>query len=490
MRHSLRIKSTLLFVGLTALVLITCWTLNRWYFGRYYISQKKSTLIKAYEDISGLLDEGNLDRVNLRLKQFSEKYNIAMVLVDASGQSTFSSSADIAMMRDKVSRYILGYSGEVRELLHSANNYEILRTYDSRMNAYYMESWGFFSNGTVFIMSTPLASIQESVDISNRFLSYIGIIALAASGIAMFFATRTVTKPILELALLSKRMSNLNFEARYTGQEKDEIGILGNSMNELSEQLERTVTELKSANNQLKRDIEEKNKIDEMRTEFLSNVSHELKTPIALVQGYAEGLREGIIDDEESRKFYCEVIMDEANKMNKIVKQLLTLNQLEFGKDSIHLERFNLTVLIEGLILSAGILFEQKGASIEFVHQGSVYVWADEFKIEEVLTNYLSNALNHVSGAKRIIIKVETLNAVARVSVFNTGKPIPEEDIDKIWQKFYKVDKARTREYGGSGVGLSIVQAIMEAHNMKYGVRNLEDGVEFWFELDCGSGVF
>lgn len=490
MRHSLRIKSTLLFIGLTALVLLTCWTLNRGYFGSYYISQKQKTLIKAYEDINGLLDEGSIDKVELRLKQFSEKYNISMVLVDTSGQPTFSSAADISVMHNKISRYMLGSSGEMRELLYCTDNYTILSTYDSRMNTYYMESWGFFPNGTVFIMSTPLASIQESADISNRFLSYIGIIALAFSSIAMFFATRTVTKPILQLAVLSKKMSKLNFEARYIGKEKDEIGILGNSMNELSEQLKQTVSELKSANNQLKRDIEEKNKIDEMRTEFLSNVSHELKTPIALVQGYAEGLKEGIIDDEESRKFYCEVIMDEANKMNKIVKQLLTLNQLEFGQDSMHLERFDLTALIDGLILSARILIEQKGVSVEFIHQGSVYVWADEFQIEEVLTNYLSNALNHVSGEKRIIIKVETRNQLAHVSVFNTGDSISEEDMEKIWQKFYKIDKARTREYGGSGVGLSIVRAIMESHNMKYGVQNLDHGVEFWFELDCGNGIF
>ena len=224
-----------------------------------------------------------------------------------------------------------------------------------------------------------------------------------------------------------------------------------------------------------------------MRKEFLSNVSHELKTPIALIQGYAEGLAECINDDAESRDFYCEVIMDEASKMNTMVQKLLTLNQLEFGNDKIVMERFDLAMLLKNKIQSIAILAQQKEAQISYSGKDSVYAWGDEFKIEEVITNYLSNALNHVSGAKKIEVRVEQDTEQVRVSVFNTGEQIPEADIGQIWDKFYKVDKARTREYGGSGVGLSIVKAIMESLNQKYGVENRPDGVEFWFTLKNGS---
>ena len=222
-----------------------------------------------------------------------------------------------------------------------------------------------------------------------------------------------------------------------------------------------------------------------MRKEFLSNVSHELKTPIALIQGYAEGLKECINDEAESRDFYCEVIIDEAAKMNNMVKKLLTLNQLEFGNDQISMECFDLTELVRGVVNSAQLLADQKDAQILFVQDTSVYVWGDEFKIEEVVTNYVSNAINHIDGERKIEIKMQRREGQIRLSVFNTGKPIPEEDIDKIWIKFYKVDKARTREYGGSGIGLSIVKAIMESMNQKFGVKNYENGVEFWFELEC-----
>ena len=279
-------------------------------------------------------------------------------------------------------------------------------------------------------------------------------------------------------------MSDLDFEAKYESHAGNEIDVLGDNFNRMSGQLETTISELKSANNKLQKDIADKVKIDEMRKEFLDNVSHELKTPIALVQGYAEGLKEGINDDPESMEFYCDVIMDEASKMNKLVKNLLTLNHLESGRDEIVMERFDLTALIQGVLSTMDIMIQQKEAKIIFEEEKPVYVWADEFKTEEVVTNYVSNALNHLEGEHEIEIKILKEESTVKVTVFNTGTPIPEEDIPKLWNKFFKVDKARTREYGGSGIGLSIVKAIMEGMNQKYGVVNFDNGVEFWFTLD------
>ena len=170
--------------------------------------------------------------------------------------------------------------------------------------------------------------------------------------------------------------------------------------------------------------------------------------------------------------------------MNKMVRQLLTLNALESGNDQAAMERFDLAELIRGVLDATRILIDQKEAVIEFSCSHPVYVWADEFKIEEVVTNYVSNALNHLAGENRIRITIEEREDRVRAAVRNTGKPIPEEDLPNIWTKFYKADKARTRAYGGSGIGLSIVKAVMDSHHQECGVRNVEDGVEFWFELD------
>ena len=304
------------------------------------------------------------------------------------------------------------------------------------------------------------------------------------SGLVIMVVTRRITRPISELTELSRKMSDLDFEAKYESKVGNEIDVLGDNFNRMSSQLETTISELKSANNELQRDIEDKIKIDKMRKEFLDNVSHELKTPIALIQGYAEGLKENISDDPESREFYCDVIMDEASKMNKLVKNLLTLNQLESGKDAVVMERFDIVSLIRGVLQTMNIMIGQKDAKVIFEAEKPVYVWADEFKIEEVVTNYVSNALNHLEGEKEIEIKLQDEGNRVKISVFNTGTPIPEADVPNLWNKFYKVDKARTREYGGSGIGLSIVKAIMESMNQEYGVQNFDNGVEFWFTLD------
>ena len=170
--------------------------------------------------------------------------------------------------------------------------------------------------------------------------------------------------------------------------------------------------------------------------------------------------------------------------MNKLVRNLLTLNQLESGRDEMTVERFDIVSLIRGVLQSMDIMIQQKEAKVSFDAERPVYVWADEFKIEEVVTNYTNNALNHLDGEKEIEIRVLTEEDHVKVTVFNTGTPIPEEDLPNLWNKFYKVDKARTREYGGSGIGLSIVKAIMEGLHQQYGVQNYDNGVEFWFTLD------
>ena len=315
----------------------------------------------------------------------------------------------------------------------------------------------------------------------------IGIIAGIVGTVVIFFITKSITEPVIRLTAISEKMTELDFNARYEvrGRGRNEIDELGENMNELSGVLKQTISDLKTANNEMKLDLDRKEQINEMRTDFLSNVSHELKTPLALIQGYAEGLRDSVAGDEESRDFYCEVIIDETNKMNKMVKRLLELNELEFGKDEFTMERFDINELINGVTGSMSIMLEQGGITLEKnLTSAPLFVWADEFKIEEVITNYMSNAIHHIGGEKKIIIKAEPKADAVRVSVFNTGIPIAEEELSKLWEKFYKVDKSHSRQYGGNGIGLSIVKAIMDAHHRPFGVNNFKEGVEFWFELD------
>ena len=484
-KHSLTRQVTFIVSILVAGAILLCWVLNTTLLPRYYIHNKKQVLMENYETISNASEQDKLksDEFTVTFDNLCSNGNIMTLILQPDGKVLRSSVNDLDTLRGELWNVLL--HTDDMEVLYSNDQYQLLRKNDTRLDSEYLVLVGVLENGDMILMRTAVESIRESAAISNRFLLFAGAAAIISSLLVAFFTTRHITKPLQQLTDISKRMVDLDFNAKYKSNRSNsyEVEELGNHINRLSENLERTISELKTANVELQDDIEKKIQIDEMRKEFLSNVSHELKTPLALIQGYAEGLQECINDDAESREFYCDVIIDEADKMNRMVKKLLTLNQLEFGNDHVVMERFNMTELITGVANSTKILREQKNIRLELENPEEAWVWGDEFKVEEVITNYMSNAINHADGEKVIRVFYTCSEDKLRVSVFNTGQPIPEEDLDKIWVKFYKVDKARTREYGGSGIGLSIVKAIMDSLHQQCGVINHEDGVEFWMEL-------
>ena len=484
-KHSLTRQVTSIVSLLVAGAILLCWVLNTTLLPRYYMHNKKNLLMENYQTVSNASAQDQLesDEFAVTFDNMCSNGNIMALILQQDGKVLRSSVNDMDALRSEFWDVLL--HADNMEVLYSNKQYQLLRKTDTRLDSEYLVLVGVLENGDMILMRTAVESIRESAAISNRFLLFVGTAAIVSSLLVAFFTTRHITRPLQQLTDISKRMVDLDFNAKYESNQSNsyEVEELGNHINRLSKNLERTISELKTANVELQDDIEKKIQIDEMRKEFLSNVSHELKTPLALIQGYAEGLQECINDDAESREFYCDVIIDEADKMNRMVKKLLTLNQLEFGNDQVVMERFDMTELIRGVANSTKILMEQKGIRLELENPEEAWVWGDEFKVEEVITNYMSNAINHADGEKVIRVFYTRSEDKLRVSVFNTGQPIPEEDIDKIWVKFYKVDKARTREYGGSGIGLSIVKAIMDSFHQQCGVINHEDGVEFWMEL-------
>lgn len=481
----------MIFIGLVCAIVLISILIHSQFLEDYYIYHKQTTLVELYDHMNEAIREGVLEEEKTLndLSVLVENGNISLVVIANNNQKVLTATTNEVKTQELMTRlfgYIMNTSSISGIVLKEGKTYQICSVKDGSDGRDYIDMWGYLNNGSTFILRSPLESIRESALLSNEFLIYTMMIMLALGSILVWYFSKKITDPILELANLSQRMADLDFEAKYTSGGKNEIGILGASFNSMSEKLENTISQLKNANFELQRDIEKKEKMESMRTEFIGSVSHELKTPIALIQGYTEGLKEGISEDPESRAFYCDVIMDEANKMNQLVHNLLTLNKLEFGEEEVSFERFDLTEVIAGVIQSCEILIQQKEAEVRFDDSETVFVWSDEFKVEQVLRNYFSNALNHVENERVIDIRVSRIEErdTVRVSVFNTGIPIPQEDIEQIWNKFYKVDKARTREYGGHGIGLSIVKAIMDSFGNAYGVKNYDNGVEFWFELD------
>ena len=486
MKNSIRAQLLTLFVGVMCFTLVVVGLTNYLFLGDFYRSRKTKEILKTYELLNDNVENGRYDDDSEKsLDQVSVQQNMQiMVATSDLSEIILVTSRDEFDLAARLFGYYSGFYQDGMEILKQTDHYTIQVTQDKRIATNYLEIWGNLEDGEWFLIRSPLESIENAALIANIFYIIVGLITTIIAVIAIVLVSKRITRPIVQLSELSREMTKLNFDVRYTGHANNEIDQLGENFNVMSDQLEQTISELKSANVELQKDNERKTQIDEMRKEFLNNVSHELKTPIALISGYAEGLKDNIAEDKESRDFYCDVIIDESSKMNNMVRKLLTLNQLEFGNDQVTMERFDITQLVKGVISGMKLLIEDKGAEVTINTDEPVYVWGDEFKIEEVVTNYMSNALNHLDYDKKIDVRIIRENGLVRVSVFNTGNPIPEGDIDKIWDKFYKVDKARTREYGGSGIGLSIVKAIMESHNQPCGVKNYEDGVQFWFTLE------
>lgn len=485
---SLKAKLMIVMSLLVAGTVFGAWFLLSTFLERFYSYNKQNELENSYAaiDYAGMENTLESEQFAIDFEKICSTKNIDIMIISAEREIILSYSPNEKQLQKQFWELLLGVGNVEQETIEITDYYEIRRQLDSRTNAKYLTLMGSLKNGDYIYMKTPIESIHESAETTSRFFLLIGILSIVICVVIIFFVAKSISRPILELSTISRRMCDLEFDAKYTSKQHSsrEIETLGHNMNELSETLQETISKLKAANNELKDDIEKKEQIDEMRKEFLSNVSHELKTPLALISGYAEGLKECVNDSEESREFYCDVIMDETDKMNRMVKELLTLNQLEFGNERVEMERFDITELIEGVVHANSLLTYSEGISIQFLEKNPVYVWGDAFKVEEVITNFLTNAIHYATGVRTINVFYEMKSEVLRVCVYNSGSHIPEDEMEKIWEKFYKVDKARTREYGGSGIGLSIVKAIMDSFHRECGVYNVEDGVVFWMELE------
>ncbi len=491
--YSIRFKLFLSIGSLIILFIAISGLLNNLFLQKFYLYEKNNILRSSLKDIDGIY-KGKVDDIQLELEKIESTKGLHIMIIGSDYQVKYNSvprdrevRLPIRPERSGMPRDWQAAAGAaIKTKLDQIKDKKpiIENRKDDRLNSYFIRLYSFLGNGDYIVIDTPVAAIQESVSITNSFFIITGIIIIVIGFVIVFIITGSFTRPILELKEIARKMSTLNFDTRYKVVGRDEIGQLGESINSLSEQLQKSILELQNANAQLMEDIKQKELIDEMRKDFISSVSHELKTPIALIQGYAMGLKLNINKDEESKNFYCDVIIDEGVKINKLVKQLLELSQIESGMSEPEISQWSLNEFIEQGLKKNEIIFKNKNINAVFEPEEEFTVKADFDRMEQVFMNYISNAVNHVDEKKLIRISIKKEGTKARATVFNSGQNIKEDNMDKIWTSFYKVDKARTRAYGGTGLGLSIVRAIQEMHHNAYGVTNVSGGVEFWFELD------
>ena len=489
---SVRVKLFLMLSLIIILIIVFLILVNNFVFGQFYLYSKKQSLKTVYQNINNYYNSPTNIDIDSELEKIAIRNNFDILIKDEQNINIFTSNKDffstLGQMNEMTNSITSG------QVLEEEENYNIKKMKDVRTGISYILLSAKLDNGYLLYIRIPVTSIEESVKISNNFLYLMAGFTILISAVIVSFVTRKFTDPILELNKIAKKMSNLDFSHKYRITDADdEINNLGKSINVMSDKLESTIKQLRNTNIELEKDIEEKSKIDEMRKSFISDVSHELKTPIALIQGYSEGLLENVNTDEESRKFYAEVILDETNKMDKLVKQLLELMKLEYGKREFNDRKFNLVELEQKLVVKSQVMLQEDNARIEMESPEEIDVMADDFYIEQVITNYLTNAIKHVkevNGEKYIKVynEINIEKNKVRVKVFNTGDNIKEEDLNRIWNRFYKADESRNRADGGTGIGLSFVKAIMNNYKNDYGVVNKENGVEFYFDLDLKIG--
>lgn len=485
---SVKVKLFLMLSLIILLIILFLILVNNFVFGEFYLYSKTQSLKSVYEVINDYYNSGaNID-IDSELEKIAIKNNFDILIRNDQNINVFTSNKDffstLGQMNEMTSSINSG------QIIEQDEKYNIKKMKDIKTGISYVLLSSQLDNGYLLYIRIPLTSIEESVKISNNFLYLMAGFTILISAVIVSFVTRKFADPILELNNIAKKMANLDFSHKYRITDADdEINNLGKSINVMSDKLERTIKQLRRTNIELEKDIEEKSKIDEMRKSFISDVSHELKTPIALIQGYSEGLLENVNTDEESRKFYAEVILDETNKMDKLVKQLLELMTIEYGKREFNDNKFNVVELEQQIIIKSQVMLQEKEAKMELVSPEEINVIADDFYIEQVISNYVTNALKHVKEVNgenyiKIYNEVNVEKNKVRIKVFNTGDNIKEEDLSRIWNRFFKADESRNRDDGGTGIGLSFVKAIMNNYKNEYGVVNKENGVEFYFDLD------
>ncbi len=504
-RRSIRFK---FFVAISAVTLVfigVLLILNLFFYEDYYMLMRRGELRDAYQGIRNSYS-GDIEEMMTVLDNYESQTAIRMAVVCSDGTVLYTSfntrsdegNADTQNPFQLPDFDLLDQQRRGYTILQSIAQNVSWNTLDSHSyqflnvtlwdNDQYLCLAGVLDNQAdkCLFAYMPYAYIEQNSSLNLVFLVIAGGCALLICLIFAYGVSRWFSRPLIAMAGLADRMSELDFSTKYQGRSTDEIGQLGQSLNRLSAYLEQTIRELRQSNEQLAQEIKKKERIDNMRQEFIVNVSHELKTPIALIQGYAEGLTAGVADDPEDRKYYCDTIADEADHMNKLVMQLLNLSRLELGAEQTYSEDIDLHELCAEAVRKTAVLCESRGLTVEY-DDTCITVRTDGDLLDQVLMNYLSNAIRYTVDGGKIKISAKQTGDCVRLTVFNEGDGLPEEELPKIWEKFYRTDRARTREAGGTGIGLSLVRAIADTLHGSCGVENVEGGIVFWFELSASA---
>jgi len=456
-----------LWAGMMALVMIVLallWLFQIVFLENFYTGMRVSDIKNQGISLAESLDSGNRADFEDKAEAFTFNNNLSLELLDAGGNTMYLTGStghmgQMPMMRNRE-------RAEAFQEVLAGKQVTVPLTHPRFGNVFMLIglpvkiSGG--STGVLFI-NMPLAPVEDTASILKKQLIYITLILLVASVIISYMISRTFTKPILEIKKVSEKMASGDFSDRIKSGSRDEIGKLAETINYMGRQL---------------------SKIDQLRKDLIANVSHELRTPLSLIRGYAETIRDVSGDVPEKREKQLGIIIAESERLGKIVDDILNLSQMQSGYLKLNLGQFMINKTIENAVGRYDILSDKTGIKFIYENTGDIMVKADEPKIEQVLYNLINNAFNHTPEGGSITVKVIDGQDTVRVEVSDTGTGISDEDIEHVWDRYYKADKTSGRKIVGTGLGLAIVKSILEAHKALYGVESKKGaGTTFWFEL-------
>jgi signal transduction histidine kinase len=473
-----------------ALFITSALIIQSLFFEKYYVSKKKRELISHVESFITAYNKADTSTTDSLIIEYEDEFKLKLLIYDNTTKQ-YHSIKGLSLGRSDPQK-IQDLYMFAKDWFINQNNLDNISTLQKSVvpskkprDPITQNIIAIFPNTTknqiVFAINS-LQPVNEASETNKEFFLYFYVGALFFIIILSLIYSNMIAKPLVKINQVATKMSNLDFSEKCVVTGNDEISNMASSLNFLSENLHDALSSLKTANAKLEEDIEKERGLERMRKEFVTSVSHELKTPITLIDGYAEGLKDNIFE-ENDREYYLDIIIDESRKMGNLVSDMLDLSQLESGTFKLSKDTFALADLIMFTMKKYEVVIEEKSIAIEYELMDDIQIFADWNRMEQVITNFITNALRHVDNNGKVSIRMLTSDDFLKVEIENTGSCISEDDLTKIWDKFYKIDKARTRTLGGTGVGLSIVKNILLIHGFGFGAENTDSGVKFFFTI-------
>lgn len=464
---SIKLKLWCSIMGITAVVILCFWLFQVILLEDLYLIKKQNKILSDTKSVAETINSSSdLQSLEYSLNSFAFQNNYCIEVTNLGGMTlgVFGISSENSILRNhfKLRQQVL------QNILNSGQEYILQDGYSSVYgNRFYVGSTSQKSQtlgNYLLLIESELAPVHEAVNTTKTQLIYLSIILIVLSTFAAFMLSRTLTKPILKISQAAQQVAAGDLNVHVHIKSKDEIGKLSQDFNLM---------------------VREINKSSTLQKELVANVSHDIRTPLTMIKGYAEIIKDLTGDNKQKREEQLDVIIEESNRLNVLVNDILDLSRLQAGQITIQKTKFDLGVKLRDVMKRYRLLEINENFQFSLEAPEHCMVYADEVKIEQVLYNIINNATNHTGEDKKVMIALEENEQWATVKISDTGAGIKQEDMPLIWDRYYKPYKKKDRKGMGTGLGLSIVKAILSAHKYLFGVDSvLGKGSTFWFEVE------